>query len=1141
MMVSIIIANIPVLAQKRQIILLKADDVLPTVFWKRFTDYIVTQNLKAGIGVVAKNLEDEALSNWLRTIAAKPQFEIWNHGYNHFCGDDSNPGEFLGTSYDDQLIFLKESQRLIREKLGVLSHVFGTPCNYKDNNTSRALLDIDEIHTWYYGRSDTIKLFMARKGNIEMPTGKPNFDYFTRTYEEDNLAQYDYLVLQLHPGWWGEELWIEFKKIIAFLRDKNVVFMNPSEYYESVTRTFIVRTTADGAPGSLREAVGLANKESGDAVIILPAGTYVLSGETGEDGNAGGDLDIKGNTIIKAEGSSPVVIDGGGKDRVFHIFDGRVILSGLIIRNGQADLGGGIRIDGGTAAIIDCTITGNTVKKKKSGAKTGGAGIYIDNAKVTVSRCRITGNKGDSSEMVKGGGIWVDLHDRRKFFDMRNSIVQDNSANTHATGNGRGGGLYLNIRGAVYETSIYHNEFNRNIADNGNSGFGGGLFIETTEDTQIERNRFENNRAASGGGASIFGKATAAFTGNLFAGNHASVSGGGMYIEGGSVSQTASCTLTNNTLASNLPSQGQNGGEGVYVSKNVSIELYNNLIAGNRAGIKLASGAGSVIADNNLFFNAADPVIGDNAIRLDPKMDINYGLRSGSPAIDAGKKKTNAKIDLAGIVRPLGKGYDIGCFEHVPGSNGSALTIDREELNFVWHGAYGTGSQTFGIDSSGGESVNWTVNPGRSWIKAGPTAGSGSGVVTVKVNPNGLTPGEYSSVLTVKDRNSQVNNREVDINLVIYSPGATSVPFGSFDTPIHGTLDVNGSIPVTGWALDDIKVKRVEICYRRYENQPLNYIGDAIFVAGARPDVEERFPGYPDAYRAGWGYMLLTNMLPLGDGDYSLYARLTDVEGNTVLLGPRTISVDNTNAVKPYGALDTPMQGGIVSGTDYVNFGWALTPRPNYIEKDGSTIDVWVDGIKLGHPVYNVFRSDIAQLFPGYFNSQGAIGYFVIDTTGYSNGVHTIQWTVTDSGGNKEGIGSRYFTISNTSNISSTARTAATAIVESDIPDFLNVPLRRSRRIETNELERVVISFDRGIRNLNGYSIVNGRLRSLPAGITCDPENESVYWLPGPGFLGVHELMFFIEDNQGNYYREELIINIVPYKTLLKKSFSTDE
>jgi uncharacterized protein (TIGR01370 family) len=247
-----------------------------------------------------------------------------------------------------------------------------------------------------------------------------------------------------------------------------------------------------------------------------------------------------------------------------------------------------------------------------------------------------------------------------------------------------------------------------------------------------------------------------------------------------------------------------------------------------------------------------------------------------------------------------------------------------------------------------------------------------------------------------------------------FSQAPDTAPFGNFDTPLNGAA-VSSSIAVTGWALDERALESVKI-YRE-QGGNLFYIGDAVFVEGARPDIQQAYPGYPNNNKAGWGYMLLTNFLPGGgNGTFTLHAVARDNGGHGVTLGTATITCDNEHAVKPFGAIDTPVQGGIASGNKYVNFGWALTPRPNSIAIDGSTIDVRVDGVKVGHPVYNLYRSDIASLFPGYANSQGAVGYFILDTTAYSNGVHTIQWTVRDSAGNTDGIGSRYFIIQNPSN-----------------------------------------------------------------------------------------------------------------------------
>jgi len=336
------------------------------------------------------------------------------------------------------------------------------------------------------------------------------------------------------------------------------------------------------------------------------------------------------------------------------------------------------------------------------------------------------------------------------------------------------------------------------------------------------------------------------------------------------------------------------------------------------------------------------------------------------------------------------------------------ITVNRDVLDFGAFPEGQTGSQTLFIDNAGDGTLNWTASSSEDWLTVQPSSGTGSGQVTVSVNPGTMPPDFYYSpvhVTNVDDPNDQTHVSGV---LNVYDPGSTMGPFGSFDTPMNGAT-LSSSVAVTGWVLDDIEVEEVAI----YKDDGVNfdYLGDATFIEGARPDVETLYPGYPKNYQAGWGYMMLTNFLP--DGNYTLYAYVHDKEGNFVNLGTKTITVDNANAVKPFGAIDTPTQGGVASGSRYKVSGWALTPQPNHIPSDGSTIDVYVDGENVGHPTYNVYRQDVADLFPGYSNSQAAGGYFFLDTTPYSNGVHTIQWTARDSDDNTDGIGSRYFTIQN--------------------------------------------------------------------------------------------------------------------------------
>jgi Leucine-rich repeat (LRR) protein len=370
-------------------------------------------------------------------------------------------------------------------------------------------------------------------------------------------------------------------------------------------------------------------------------------------------------------------------------------------------------------------------------------------------------------------------------------------------------------------------------------------------------------------------------------------------------------------------------------------------------------------------------------------------------------------------------------------------------------------------------------------------------------------------------------------------------PFGSFDTPIGGST-VSSSIPVTGWALDDTGIKDVKI-YRE-QQQDLIYIGTALQVEGARPDVAIAYPNYPNNTKAGWGYMMLTNFLPnSGNGTFVLHAIATDVMGKTTTLGIKTIYCDNANAIKPFGAIDTPAQGGTASGSSYVNWGWVLTPQPNSIPTDGSTIDVWVDGVNLGHPTYNNYRADIANKFPGYANSDGAIGYFFLDTTAYANGVHTIQWTAKDSGGNTDGIGSRYFTIQNTGADASVSEvriqksedridlsgigvdTTGPVLIQKGFEDgnfddqvYADDSGRYS--IQIRELEPLRIKFTEGFSIVACYHIAGNKLRNLPAGMNI--KDNTINWMPGIAYFGNYEFVVVVRDKHGELSKKFLPVTI---------------
>jgi len=427
------------------------------------------------------------------------------------------------------------------------------------------------------------------------------------------------------------------------------------------------------------------------------------------------------------------------------------------------------------------------------------------------------------------------------------------------------------------------------------------------------------------------------------------------------------------------------------------------------------------------------------------------------------------------------------------GANQASLSVSRKTLNFGLSGSLVSSTQSISVSLTGGGGVNWTASSNQANIIVSPAAGTGSGTFQVTANSGA------SGVVTVTALGVVNSPQQIQVNVVTVTPGN---PYGSFDTPLNNATGIAGAIPVTGWALDKIEVTTVGIYRDPIGNEPtppngLVYIGNSTFVAGARPDVEATYPSAPLNYRAGWGYMLLTNFLPNsggspgpGNGIYKLHAIAVNKAGNQVDLGTRTITVDNAHASKPFGTIDTPGQGDTISGNAYVNFGWALTQNPSCVPTDGSTITVYVDGAPVGRPAYNQFRSDIATFFPGLCNTNGAVGFFYIDTTQLSNGVHTISWVIYDNRGLGDGIGSRYFNVQNSGGVAA--------------PDSLPIApaLQDDVNVEIEELVRIEIP----VGASDGYMLVNGEQRPLPVGSSL--KGGIFYWQIGLAFLGEYELVF---------------------------------
>ncbi|MFC2160131.1 SBBP repeat-containing protein [Acidobacteriota bacterium] len=515
---------------------------------------------------------------------------------------------------------------------------------------------------------------------------------------------------------------------------------------------------------------------------------------------------------------------------------------------------------------------------------------------------------------------------------------------------------------------------------------------------------------------------------------------------------------------------------------------------------------------------------------------------------NAGYAFSNWSGDASGTDNPISIGmYNnktiTANFERTP-----SISLSKSVLNFgATTTTVKTNDQQFCIYNSGGGTLVWAISDDVLWLNCSSQGSIGNAEINVSVNPNGLSTGIHQGKITVFAASADNSPQSINVFLLVFDSGQDSHPFGYFDTPVNGST-ISGSVAVTGWALDDIEVKHIEIRRNSDVDDPLAaigpdglvHVGYALFVKGSRIDVESLYPDYPLNDRAGWGYMLLTFGLPRsGNGNFKLYAYAEDVGGKRTLLGTKNIVADNDSRTKPFGAIDTPIPGQVISGTAYVNFGWTLTPpglTNKYISYDGSTLFWSIDSVIMGNVDYGDNRLDIAGAFPECLNANTAGGHKYIDTTMFANGVHTIGWYAVDNEGFADGFGSRFFEIQNVGGTSVEMAIFNRMTLKEDISGQLEISTTENRDIEIEEMELVKLEFD-AKEGLKFVGWGNNMSKDLPIGSTLDEENGIFYWMPGPGFLNQHVLNFAVTD--GVYISQpfEVIVNIIPkrYKMDRKK------
>jgi CSLREA domain-containing protein len=458
---------------------------------------------------------------------------------------------------------------------------------------------------------------------------------------------------------------------------------------------FIVDSTADAVdanPGdgicddgagncTLRAAIQETNALPGADTITLPPGTYTLSIEgPGESLAATGDLDITDGLSILGAGKETTTIDGGGIDRVFHIYRAATTIHilGVAIQNGR------LLPDVGGAGILswssNLTLTDSIVRDNAASDIAAGGGIFNAAGIMEITNTSITGNTAK-----EGGGIANGLGGT--------AIIVDSTI----TGNVAEGDVVPNIGGGIENFGSGTLKLIDSTVSGNTATYWGGGIANLDSTMEISNSTISGNTAGvDGGGIFNFGD-TAEISDSLLSGNTAGEDGGGIFN-----SETGTMTLAGVVVTGNQAQEGGGGG------------IFNGRF-----------GRGAMVVTNSTVSNNTSRTSGGGIHNLgilsldDGAIEHNDGGVTGGGIFNQAIVTITDSAVTDNVTSSTGGGIDSG---------GTATIIDSTiSHNFAGHGAGGGG----GVNNFGTMEIsNSNVNDNSSHDWGGGVSNSGELALT---------------------------------------------------------------------------------------------------------------------------------------------------------------------------------------------------------------------------------------------------------------------------------------------------------------------------------------------------------------------------------------------------------------------------
>ena len=107
-----------------------------------------------------------------------------------------------------------------------------------------------------------------------------------------------------------------------------------------------------------------------------------------------------------------------------------------------------------------------------------------------------------------------------------------------------------------------------------------------------------------------------------------------------------------------------------------------------------------------------------------------------------------------------------------------SLSLSASQASFSFTLGGGTpASQTVNITNAGAGTLAWSAASGSSWLTVSPSSGTGSGTLTLGINPAGLTAQTYTGAITVTASGAANSPRTISVTLTVNARAAFDIAF----------------------------------------------------------------------------------------------------------------------------------------------------------------------------------------------------------------------------------------------------------------------------------------------------------------------------------------------------------------------------